>query len=57
MTTVQYSNRWFDQILSSLFEWGDFFLALRTKIARTLALGHLGLASGEVKFSIADSRK
>jgi len=45
MTMVQYSTHWFDRIPSSLFEWGDFFLALRTEIGTLISSGHLGHAT------------
>jgi|688.fasta_scaffold30492_4 hypothetical protein len=45
MTTVRYSNHWFDRIPTSLFEWGDFFLALRREIEFLVNSGHLGWAT------------
>lgn len=32
MKGVEYSNHWFDRIPSALFEWGDFFAALRYEL-------------------------
>ncbi len=45
MTTVRYSNHWFDRIPTALFEWGDFFLALRREIEFLVNSGHLGWAT------------
>lgn len=44
MTSVQYSDLWFDSIPSSLFKWGDFYIALHSEIVTLLNSRHVGYA-------------
>lgn len=42
MTSVHYSDFWFDRIPSSLFQWGNFYIALHSEIATLLNSSHVG---------------
>ena len=45
MTNVQYADLWFDRIPSSLFEWGNFYIALQSEIATLVNSSHVGYAT------------
>ena len=45
MSRVQFSNHSFDLIPSGLYEWGNFFLALKAELLDLINGGHIGHAS------------
>lgn len=45
MANVEYSNHWFNRIPSALFEWGDFFAALRYELASLVDSSYVGQAT------------
>jgi hypothetical protein len=45
MAGVEYSKHWFNRIPSALFEWGDFFSALRHELASLIDSSYVGNAT------------